>query len=331
MTLAGATITNATLHNEQEIQTKDIRIGDRIVLERAGDVIPKIVEVLTSERTGNEKPFVLPDQCPVCNTDVQRTEDEVAVRCVNMACVAQLKRRIAHYASRNALQIEGLGPATIDQLVDKELVRDVADLYALKVEPLSKLDRMGVPSAGNLVYHIEQSKTASVEKVLFGLGIFHVGETVAEVLIEHFLSLDALSTATPEEIESIDGIGPQIAESVVNFFSQNQSLLDKLRAAGLHCFTIEAASIRPETSAVPDSFFSDKTFVVTGSLEGMTRTEASKEIKARGGKVASSVTSKTDYLIAGEGAGSKYTKAVELNIPIIGAADFFEKLQHRDT
>ena len=330
VTLAGATITHATLHNEQEIRSKDIRISDRIVLERAGDVIPKIVEVLTAERTGNEKPFVPPDECPVCNTTVQRTEDEVAVRCVNIACVAQLKRRIAHYASRNALQIEGLGPATIDQLVDKALVRDVADLYALEVEPLSKLDRMGVPSAGNLVYQIGQSKTASVEKVLFGLGIFHVGETVAELLIEHFLSLDALSTATPEEIESVNGIGPQIAESVVNFFSQNQSLLDKLRAAGLDCFTVAAASIRPEVSAVPDSFFSDKTFVVTGSLEGMTRTEASKEIKARGGKVTSSVTSKTDYLIAGEGAGSKYAKAVELDIPILSAADFFERLQQRD-
>ena len=326
VTLAGATITNATLHNEQEIQAKDIHIGDRIVLERAGDVIPKIVEVLTGDRTGHEKTFEFPDRCPVCDTPVQRTEDEVAVRCVNIACVAQLKRRIAHYASRNALQIEGLGPATIDQLVDKELVRDVADLYNLQIEPLSKLERMGVPSAGNLVYQIKQSKTASVEKVLFGLGIFHVGETVAALLIEHFLSLDALSTATPEEIESVNGIGPQIAESVVNFFSQNQSLLDKLRAAGLHCFTVAAASIRSEVSAVPDSFFSDKTFVVTGSLEGMTRAEASKEIKARGGKVASSVTSKTDYLVAGEGAGSKYAKAEELGVPILTAADFFAKL-----
>jgi DNA ligase (NAD+) len=330
VTLAGATITNATLHNEQEIQTKDIRIGDRIVLERAGDVIPKIVEVLTADRTGNEKTFVFPDQCPVCNTDVQRTEDEVAVRCVNMACVAQLKRRIAHYASRNALQIEGLGPATIDQLVDKELVRDVADLYTLEVEALSKLDRMGVPSAGNLVRQIEQSKTTPVEKVLFGLGIFHIGETVAELLIEHFLSLDALSKATREEIESVDGIGPQIAESVVSFFSQNQPLLDKLREAGLHCFTVVADATRPEVSVVVDSFFGGKTFVVTGSLEGMTRTEASKEIKARGGKVTSSVTSKTDYLIAGEGAGSKYAKAVELDIPILSAANFFEKLQQRN-
>ena len=329
--LAGATITNATLHNAQEIRSKDIRIGDRIVLERAGDVIPKIVEVLTADRTGNEVAFVFPDRCPVCDTAVQRTEAEVAVRCMNVSCIAQLKRQIAHYASRNALQIEGLGPATIDQLVDKELVRDVADLYALEVEALSKLDRMGVPSASNLVYHIAQSKTVPVEKVLFGLGIFHVGETVAELLIERFLSLDALGKATLEEIESIDGIGPQIAASVVNFFSQNQPLIDKLRKADLQCFTVAADATHPEASVmVTDSFFSGKTFVVTGSLEGMTRTEASKEIKTRGGKVTSSVTGKTDYLIAGEGAGSKYTKAVELDIPILAAADFLEKLQQGD-
>ena len=326
VTLAGATITNATLHNEQEIQAKDIRIGDRIVLERAGDVIPKIVEVLTAERTGNEAVFVFPDRCPVCDTPVERSEEAVAVRCVNISCVAQLKRRIAHYASRNALQIEGLGPATIDQLVDKELVRDVADLYTLEVEALSKLDRMGVPSASNLVHEIERSKTASVEKVLFGLGIFHIGETVAELLIERFLTLDALSKATREEIESVDGIGPQIAESVVSFFSQNQPLLDKLREADLHCFTVAAGATRAEVSVVADGFFGGKTFVVTGSLEGMTRAEASKEIKARGGKVASSVTSKTDYLIAGEGAGSKYAKAVELDVPILTETNFFQKL-----
>ena len=327
VTLAGATITHATLHNEQEIQTKDIRVGDRIVLERAGDVIPKIVEVLTADRTGNEVAFVFPDRCPVCDTPVQRTEEEVAVRCVNVGCVAQLKRRIGHYASRNALQIEGLGPATIDQLVDKELVRDVADLYDLEVEPLSKLDRMGVPSARNLVHQIEQSKMAPVEKVLFGLGIFHVGETVAELLIERFSSVDVLSKATLEEIESVDGIGPQIAESVVNFFSQSQPLLDKLRQAGLHCFTIAAASTPTEANEITDSFFSGKTFVVTGSLEGMTRTEASKEIKARGGRVTSSVTRKTDYLIAGEGAGSKYAKALELGIPILTETEFFDKLE----
>lgn len=325
--LAGATITNATLHNAQEIQTKDIRIGDRIVLERAGDVIPKVVEVLTADRTGDEVIFEFPDRCPACDTAVQRTEKEVAVRCVNVACVAQLKRRIAHYASRNALQIEGLGPATTDQLVDKELVRDVADLYALEVEKLSTLDRMGVPSARNLVHQIEQSKKAPAEKLLFGLGIFHVGETVAELLIEQFLSLDALSRATQEDIESVRGIGPQIAESVFNFFGHNQPLLDKLREAGLHCFTVEAESNLTETGIGADGFFRGKTFVVTGSLEGMTRGEASNEIKNRGGRVTSSVTRKTNYLIAGEGAGSKYTKAVELEIPILTAAGFFEKLQ----
>ena len=324
--LAGATITNATLHNEQEIQTKDIRIGDRIVLERAGDVIPKVVEVLTADRTGDEVIFKFPERCPACDTPVRRTENEVAVRCMNMACVAQLKRRIAHYASRNALQIEGLGPATIDQLVDRELVRDVADLYALEVESLSELDRMGVPSARNLVHQIERSKEAPAEKLLFGLGVFHVGETVAELLIEQFLSLDALGRATLEEIESVNGIGPQIAESVFNFFGPNQSLLDKLREAGLHCFTVKAESNRMKASPAA-GFFSGKTFVVTGSLEGMTRGEASNEIKSRGGRVTSSVTSKTDYLIAGEGAGSKYTKAEELDIPILTAADFFEKLQ----
>ena len=327
VSLAGATITNATLHNEQEIQTKDIRIGDKIVLARAGDVIPKIVEVLTADRTGNEVAFEFPERCPACGTPVQRTEKEVAVRCVNVACAAQLKRRIAHYASRNALQIEGLGPATITQLVDNELVRDVADLYTLEVKVLSKLERLGVPSARNLIHQIEQSKMAPAEKLLFGLGIFHVGESVAELLIENFLSLDALGKATPEDIESVKGIGPQIAESVSTFFSQNQALLEKLRQAGLHCLTAAAASAQTQAPDPIDGFFSGKTFVVTGSLEGMTRSEASHEIKSRGGRVTSSVTSKTDCLIAGDGAGSKYTKAEELGIPILTETDFFEKLQ----
>ncbi len=326
VSLAGATITNATLHNAQEIQTKDIRVGDKIVLERAGDVIPKIVEVLTADRTGNEVAFKFPEQCPACGSPVQRTEKEVAVRCVNVACAAQLKRRIAHYASRNALQIEGLGPATITQLVDNELVRDVADLYTLEVKPLSKLERLGVPSARNLIHQIEQSKMAPAEKLLFGLGIFHVGESVAELLIENFLSLDALGKATPEDIESVKGIGPQIADSVSTFFSQNQVLLEKLRQAGLHCLTA-AASTQTQASETVDNFFNGKTFVVTGSLDGMTRSEASHEIKSRGGRVTSSVTSKTDYLIAGDGAGSKYTKAEELGISILTETDFFEKLQ----
>lgn len=322
--VAGATITHATLHNEQEISNKDIRIGDTIVLERAGDVIPKINDVLKEKRKGNEVAFQFPDLCPTCNTPVQRSETEVAVRCVNAGCSAQLKRRIAHFASRNALEIEGLGPATVNQLVDNELVRDVADLYTLKAEEVGKLERMGPGLTGNLMHQIAHSKDASAVKVLVGLSIFHVGETVAELLIDHFLSIEGLSQADAEAIEAIPGIGPQIAESVSTFFAQNRSLIEKLKAAGLRCFT-EKVVKAPKT--LENTFFSGKTFVVTGSLTDMTRTEASTQIKARGGKVTSSVTGKTDYLIAGEGAGSKYDKAVELGVEILTVEAFFEHLR----
>jgi DNA ligase (NAD+) len=322
--VAGATITHATLHNEQEISNKDIRIGDTIVLERAGDVIPKINDVLKEKRKGDEVAFQFPDLCPTCNTTVQRSETEVAVRCVNAGCSAQLKRRIAHFASRNALEIEGLGPATVNQLVDNELVRDVADLYTLKAEEVGKLDRMGPGLTHNLFHQIAHSKDAPAAKVLVGLSIFHVGETVAELLIEHFLSIEGLSQADAEAIEAIPGIGPQIAESVSTFFAQNRPLIEKLKAAGLRCFT---EKIVKAPKVLEGTFFSGKTFVVTGSLADMTRTEASTQIKARGGKVTSSVTGKTDYLIAGEGAGSKYDKAVELDVQILTAEAFFEHLR----
>ena len=322
--LAGAMITHATLHNEQEILAKDIRIGDTIVLERAGDVIPKILDVLKEKRKGNEVTFQFPDVCPTCSTPVQRSENEVAVRCVNAGCSAQLKRRIAHFASRNALEIEGLGPATVNQLVNNELVRDVADLYTLKEEEVRKLDRMGPGSTSNLFHQIEHSKQASAARVLVGLSIFHVGDTVAELLIDHFLSIDALSQADAEAIETIPGIGPQIAESVSTFFAQNRPLIEKLKAVGLQCFTDEVVKT---PKILEDTFFSGKTFVVTGSLTDMTRTEASTQIKARGGKVTSSVTGKTDYLIAGERAGSKYDKAVALGVQILTAETFFEHLR----
>ena len=324
--LAGATITHATLHNEQEISNKDIRIGDTIVLERAGDVIPKINDVLKEERNGDEVAFQFPNVCPACSTPVQRSETEVAVRCVNAGCSAQLKRRIAHFASRNALEIEGLGPATVNQLVDNELVRDVADLYTLKVEEVRKLERMGPGLTHNLFHQIEHSKDASAAKVLVGLSIFHVGDTVAELLIDHFLSIEGLSQANAEAIAVIPGIGPQIAESVATFFAQNRPLIEKLKAAGLRCFTEEVVKA---PKVLDDTFFSGKTFVVTGSLTDMTRTEASTQIKVRGGKVTSSVTGKTDYLIAGEGAGSKYDKAVELGVQILNAEAFFEHLKEK--
>ncbi len=231
--LAGAMITHATLHNEQEILAKDIRIGDTIVLERAGDVIPKILDVLKEKRMGNEVAFQFPDVCPTCSTPVQRSENEVAVRCVNAGCSAQLKRRIAHFASRNALEIEGLGPATVNQLVNNELVRDVADLYTLKEEEVRKLDRMGPGSTSNLFHQIEHSKQASAARILVGLSIFHVGDTVAELLIDHFLSIDALSQADAEAIETIPGIGPQIAESVSTFFCTKSSFDRKIKSGGI--------------------------------------------------------------------------------------------------
>ena len=332
--LAGATITNASLHNEQEILTKDVRIGDTVVLKRAGDVIPKIAAVLKEKRNGDEEVFRFPDECPACDTPVQRSEIEVAVRCVNAACVAQLKRRIAHWASRGALEIEGLGPARISQLVSIRMVRDVADLYTLDADEVSCLERLGEASAANLIREIERSKEASAEKVLIGLGILHVGERVAELLLARFPTLDALSQASVEEIASLHGIGPEIAETVVTFFAQNQPLIKKLKELGLRCFEETAESQRalvassggPNFLALTDSFFTGKTFVVTGSLPGMTRAAASEEIKARGGKVTASVTRRTDCVIAGDSPGSKYDKARELGTQILAADAFFEKL-----
>ena len=321
--LAGATITHATLHNEQELIRKDVRVGDTVVLERSGDVIPKITAVLTDQRKGVEKIFRLPNHCPVCATSVQRSEDEAAVRCINVSCSAQLKRRIEHFASRNALNIDGLGPALVEQLVELGWIRDVADLYTLKREDLASLERMGEKSAENLVNAIESSRHIPVAKVLFGLGIPHVGANVAELLIDHFSSIDVLANASIEDIEGIHGIGTQIAESILHFFSQSrvQEFLKRLKDTGL-----QWAVVSSELPEISDSIFADKTFVLTGSLLTMTRSEASEKIKERGGKVSSSVSQKTDYLIAGESPGSKYDRAVELDIPILTEDAFIEKV-----
>ena len=321
--LAGATITHATLHNEQELIRKDVRVGDTVVLERSGDVIPKITDILTEQRKGTEKIFRLPDRCPVCETLVQRSEDEAAIRCVNVACSAQLKRRIEHFASRNALNIDGLGPALVEQLVEDGLIQNVADLYGLKQKDIASLERMGEKSAENLMNAIEASRRIPVAKVLFGLGIPHVGANVAELLIDHFSSIDNLANANLEDIESIHGIGPQIAESLVDFFSQPrvQGFLERLKDVGLQ-WVAESG----EPLEVFASIFAGKTFVLTGSLSTMTRSEASEKIKEHGGKISSSVSGKTDYVIAGEAAGSKYDRAVELNIPILTEEEFTEKL-----
>ncbi|MDE0298197.1 MAG: NAD-dependent DNA ligase LigA [Candidatus Poribacteria bacterium] len=322
--LSGATITHATLHNEQDLHRKDVRVGDTIVLERSGDVIPKVISVVKEKRDGTEKEFHLPDRCPACDSPVQRSTEEVAVRCVNSACPMQLKRRIESFAWRSALNIEGLGPAVITQLVDSGLVSSVADLYDLKKADIVEFERVGEKSADNLLREIEGSKRAPAAKVLFGLGIMHVGQNVAELLIEHFSSIDALAAADVEEIASIHGIGPKLAESVRQFFQQsaNQEFLRRLKDAGLQWESDDSPP--PEISQ--ESFFTGKTFVLTGTLSQMARSDASKKIKECGGKTTSSVTSKTDYLIAGESAGSKYDRAMELGVEILTEEEFLARL-----
>ena len=322
--LAGATITHATLHNEQDLHRKDVRVGDTVVLERSGDVIPKVISVVKEKRDGTEKVFHLPEHCPSCDSPVQRSTEEVAVRCVNSVCPMQLKRRIENFASRNALNIEGLGPAVITQLVESELVASVADLYELKKADIVEFERMGEKSADNLIREIEGSKSVPAAKVLFGLGIMHVGQSVAELLLERFSSIDALAAAGVEEIASIHGIGPKLAESVCHFFQQtaNQQLLQRLKDAGLQWTRDESVP-----SHIPqESFFTGKTFVLTGTLSQMGRSEASKKIKENGGKTTSSVASKTDCLIAGESPGSKLDRAEELGIQILSEAEFLAKL-----
>ena len=321
--LAGATITHATLHNEQDLHRKDVRVGDTIVLERSGDVIPKIISVVQERRDGTEQVFHLPDRCPACDSPVQRSTEEVAVRCVNSACPMQLKRRIENFASRNALNIEGLGPAVITQLVESELVASVADLYELSRANLIELERLGEKSADNLIREIEGSRSVPAAKVLFGLGIMHVGQNVAELLIGRFSSIDTIAAASVEEIADIHGIGAKLAESVCHFFQQtaNQQLLQRLKDAGLKWTTDKSASLDTQ-----ENFFTGKTFVLTGTLSQMARSEASKKIKECGGKTTSSVTTKTDCVIAGESPGSKYDRAKQLGIPILTEEEFLAKL-----
>ena len=326
VTIAGATITHATLHNYKEILSKDIRINDKIVLERAGDVIPKIVDVLESERKGHETVFRFPDKCPVCDTEVQHSDDEVAVRCVNINCIAQLKRRITHYASRDALDIEGLGPATVDQLVDSNMVEDISDLYTLDFDQLCELDRMGSSSANNLLDAIENSKDVSLDHVLFGIGISHVGHGTTDRLVAHFETIDNIIEASFDEIMIIEDIGHHTAQNIVDFFEENQQLIHKLKSFGIKCLDSQYVAESVETIDILDNFFNQKTFVITGKMGDMSRKEASDTIKIYGGKVSSSVSSKTDYLISAGNVSSKQTKAESLGIPILTVSDFLEKL-----
>ena len=315
--LAGSTVSRATLHNAEELERKDIREGDTVVLEKGGDVIPKVVSVVESERPADARPFAFPKTCPVCGANLVKDESEVAIRCLNSACAAQLKGRIRHFASRTAMDIEGLGHALVDQLVERELIRDAGDLYSLDEERVAELERMAETSARNLMNGLERSKARPFHNVLFALGIRHVGATVARTLADHFGSIDRLREASAEEIEAIHEIGDAIAESVDAFLTDenNAAVIEKLRDAGL---TLEGEK---QSDAGPRPL-DGKTVVVTGSLSRWGRQQAQDAVRSAGGKPTSSVSKKTDLVVAGENAGSKLEKARELEIEILDEDGF---------
>ena len=324
--LAGTTIRRATLHNEDEIVRKDIRLGDTVLLEKGGDIIPKVVEVVLERRPAGTAPFQFPQNCPVCSAALVRDPDEAASRCENPSCPAQLKRRLQHFASRNAMDIEGMGPAVVAQLVERKLVADVGDLYTLALDAVSGLERLGAKSASNLLHGLDASKSRPFDRVLFGLGLRHVGSTVATTLCRSYPNLDALSAAAVEELEAVPEIGPTIARSVAAFFAaeENGALLQKLVDAGLLLWSGHS------TPVPTDSVFAGKTVVITGTLEQFSRDEAADLVRKHGGKITGSVSKKTDYLIAGNQAGSKLEKARSLDVQVMDEAEFSRQIKGAD-
>jgi len=315
--LSGSTIQMATLHNEQEIARRDIRPGDLVIIEKGGDVIPKVVGPDLAERPEGSRPWEMPRACPACGSTLVRPDDEVVWRCPNTSCPARLRRSLLHFASRRAMNIEGLGEALVDQLVERGLVRDAADLYALEVERVAGLERMGQKSAQKLLGEITRSRTAEFWRVLFGLGVRHVGERVAQSLAAGFGSIDALLAATPDAMLAVRDIGPVAAAAVREYFDEprNRVLIDRLRAAGLQMESAAPASLAGQTLA-------GSTFVLTGTLTGMTRDQAAAAITARGGRVAGSVSKKTTYVVAGADPGSKLEKARELGVTVLDEPAF---------
>lgn len=313
--LAGTTVTNATLHNQDFIAEKDIRIGDTVVLRKAGEIIPEVVSVLYDRRPEGTAPYHLPEVCPVCGAPVVRDEDGAALRCTGAECPAQLHRNLTHFASRDAMDIDGLGPAVLGQLIDRGLVKSPADLYYLTAEDLAGLERMGEKSAANAVAAIDASRSRGLERLLYALGIRQVGQKAGKVLAAHFGTFDAFAAATEEELTAIDDIGGITAAYIRDWLAspQSQHLIGRLRQAGV---SMEAAQ-----KAAGDQF-KGMTFVLTGALERFTREEAAALIEARGGKASGSVSKKTTYVVAGENAGSKLRKANELNIPVLTEEEF---------
>ncbi|MBS7345403.1 MAG: NAD-dependent DNA ligase LigA [Caryophanon sp.] len=321
--VAGTTVQRASLHNEDLIREKDIRLGDTVIIRKAGDIIPEVVSVVLDQRPEGTTPYEMPSHCIACDSELVRIEGEVALRCVNPACAAQLAEGIKHFVSRNAMNIDGLGEKVVEQLLREQYIADVADLYTLEVEPLLALERMGQKSATNLVEAIDKSKTNSLERLLFGLGIRHVGEKAAKILAAEFETIDALREATMEQLIAIHEIGDKMADSIIAYFDNDDvgHLLEKLQQAGVNMtFTgkkVDASNI--------DSFFAGKTVVLTGKLTQLTRNEAKAKLEALGATVAGSVSKKTDLVVAGEDAGSKLAKAEQLGIEVWDEARLVEQ------
>ena len=318
--LAGTTVTNATLHNQDYIAEKDIRIGDTVIVQKAGEIIPEIVEVVKDKRPEGTLPYTLPEVCPVCGAPVVRDEDGAALRCTGAECPAQLLRNLTHFASRDAMDIDGCGPAVVQQLVDSGLIRNAADLYSLHAADVAKLDRMGVKSAENLIRAIEKSKANDLSRLIYGLGIRQVGEKAAKVLASHFGTMDALMAATAEDLTEIDDVGAITAQCIVDYLAlpQSRDLIQRLKAAD-----VNMESTRQQV----DDRFKGMTFVLTGTLTRFDRKTAQALIEERGGKASGSVSKKTTYVVAGEAAGSKLTKAQELGIPVLSEDEFANMLE----
>lgn len=317
--LSGITISRSTLHNEDEIKRKDIRVGDYVLIERSGDVIPKVISVMKEKRTRKEKKFAFPSNCPVCHSSTFRPEGEAISRCENPSCPAKLKKSLLHFASRRAMNIEGLGVALVDQLLEKKLVRNISDLYSLNLEDLANLERMGPKSSQNSLDEIEKSKQRDVSRLIYALGIRYVGERTAQALADYFKGIDSLAKVSLDELIQIEDVGPKVGESIVFFFKQpeNIELINKLKEAGLNFSSIkkERKGERPLAGQI---------FVLTGKLSALSREEATEIIESLGGTVSSSISSKTTYVVVGDSPGSKLKRALKLGVPTLEEKEFLK-------